>query len=90
MKLYKEVMEKAGLDGLVLSGRGHFEIGGGAYFEDVKSLSEYSKEKIVVSFQKGQVILTGEAFEIGQYGDGDLEVKGKIYGYAFEEKNGEK
>lgn len=58
--------------------RCRLEIGGGGYFESVKSLGEFSKEKIVLYFSKIALEIQGRNFEIGKFYDGDLQLLGAI------------
>jgi hypothetical protein len=52
--------------------------GGGGYFEGVKSVGDFSNEKIVVYFPKQVVEITGEGLSIKKYYDGDLQIGGKV------------
>ena len=53
-------------------------VGGGGYFEGVKTVSEFSSERIVLFFPRVSVEIEGESFVIKKYCDGDLELAGKI------------
>lgn len=51
---------------------------GGGYFEGVKSVGEFSPQKIVVCFPKKSVAAEGENLIIKKYCDGDLQIAGEI------------
>lgn len=53
-------------------------LGGGAYFEGVKSVGEFSPQTLVLYFPKTSVEITGEGLFIGKYCEGDLLINGKI------------
>ena len=51
---------------------------GGGYFEGVKTVGDFSPEKIVLYFPRESVEIEGEELSIKKYCDGDLELSGKI------------
>ena len=64
---------------------------GGGYFEGVKTVADFSPEKIVICFSRGGAEIEGENLTIKKYCDGDLEVSGGILSVRFtEEAKGEK
>lgn len=50
----------------------------GAYFEGVKSVGDFSSERLVLYFSKHSAEVDGTRFIIGKYCDGDLELLGEI------------
>lgn len=52
---------------------------GGGYFEGVKSVGDFSPERVVLCFPKLKVELEGSDLSIKKYCDGDLQLKGKIF-----------
>ena len=52
--------------------------GGGGYFEGVKSVGDFSTEKIVVYFPRQIVEIEGRELAIKKYYDGDLQVGGRV------------
>ena len=54
-------------------------VGGGGYFEGVKTVGDFSPRKIVVYFSRYGVEIDGEGLTIKKYCDGDLQLLGKIY-----------
>ncbi|MBQ4053662.1 MAG: YabP/YqfC family sporulation protein [Clostridia bacterium] len=52
--------------------------GGGGYFEGVKSVGDFSTEKIVVYFPKQTVEVEGKNLAIKKYYDGDLQIGGRV------------
>lgn len=52
--------------------------GGGGYFEGVKSVGDFSTEKIVVYFPKQTIEVEGKDLSIKKYYDGDLQVGGRV------------
>ena len=51
---------------------------GGAYFEGVKAVGEFSPERILLYFSKSGVEIEGEGLCIETYTDGDMRIGGKI------------
>lgn len=54
--------------------------GGGGYFEGVKSVGDFSTERIVVYFPRQTVEIEGEELAIKKYYDGDLQIGGRVIG----------
>ena len=52
--------------------------GGGGYFEGVKSVGDFSSEKIVIYFHRQVVEIYGIDLAIKKYYDGDLHVGGRV------------
>lgn len=75
MRLYDEILKNA--DGSALS-RCIVVPGGGGYFEGVKSVGDFSTERIVICFPKQTVEAEGKDLSIRKYCDGDLQLSGKI------------
>lgn len=75
MRLYEEVFKS--VNGEAIS-RCLFVPKGDGYFEGVKSVDDFSNERIVIGFSKNRVEIVGEAFSIGKYCDGDLHLLGRI------------
>lgn len=50
----------------------------GGYFRCVKSVAEYSSEKIILVLHKTAVTLEGEKLEISRYFEQDIFIKGDI------------
>ena len=50
----------------------------GGYFRSIKSIAEYSQEKIVLRQKKTSIILEGEKLEVGKYFEEDIFIKGNI------------
>ena len=53
-------------------------VGGGGYFEGVKTVGDFTPEKIVLYFPSGVLTVEGEGLAIGKYCEGDLRLLGKI------------
>ena len=58
-------------------------VGGGGYFEGVKSVGEFSSNRLVLFFPRASVEIEGEAFVIKKYCDGDLELSGSIFSWKI-------
>ena len=73
MRLLAEIFEKA-------EAGARFTVAeyGGAYFEGVKSVGEFSPERILLYFSKSGVELEGEELRIETYVDGDMRIGGRI------------
>ena len=75
MRLFDEIFKS--VDGMAQQ-RCTFVVGGGGYFEGVKSVGDFSPQKIVLYFPRGGVEVEGAELAIKKYCDGDLEISGKI------------
>ena len=75
MRLYEEIFKNP--EGMALS-RFTVAVGGGGYFEGVKSVGDFSSEKIVLYFSRECLEIEGNGLFIRKYCDGDLELAGKI------------
>lgn len=75
MRLFDEIFKD--VDGIALS-RCTFVPNGGGYFEGVKSIGDFSSERIVICFSKQSVEVCGVGLSIKKYYDGDLQLSGKI------------
>ncbi|MBR4942490.1 MAG: YabP/YqfC family sporulation protein [Clostridia bacterium] len=84
MRLYEELFKNE--DGFSFA-RCLISPAGGGYFEGVKSLGDFSSEKVEIYFKKETVVAEGENLFIKKYCDGDLQIDGKIY--ALYVKRGE-
>lgn len=58
-------------------------LGGGGYFEGVKTVGDFSPERIVLYFPRASVEIEGEGLSIGKYYDGDLRLLGKVKALRF-------
>ena len=75
MRLYEEIFKNA--DGAAMA-RCIFVPRGGGYFEGVKSVADFSEEKITLVFPRQTVEVEGRALCIKKYCDGDLQLSGEI------------
>ena len=75
MKLLEQVMEELGGDTLK-----SFSVvpSFGGYFRSIKSIAEYSSERIVLLQRKTSIVLEGEKLEVGKYFEEDIFIKGNI------------
>ncbi len=75
MKLLEQTLKELGADTLKA-----FTIvpSFGGYFRGVKSISEYSPQKIVLKLRKTELTLTGDDMQVGKYFEEDIFVKGVI------------
>lgn len=53
--------------------------GGGGYFQNIKSISEFSSSAIVFRGRKGSVRVEGRELSLGKYYGGDAAVRGEIF-----------
>ena len=79
MRLHGEILQ--GEEGV--GARCILLVGGGGYFEGVKSVGEFSSERLVLFFARESVEIDGESFVIKKYCDGDLELSGKILSWKI-------
>ncbi len=80
MRLYDEIFKNAdggATERLVVVPKG------GGYFQGVKSVGEFSREKLLLYFASGAVEIVGEELSIKKYYDGDLQVRGRIFSLAL-------
>ena len=82
MRLYDEIFKNA--DGFSFS-RCTVVPGGGGYFEGVKAVGDFSPEKVVVCFPRGNVAVEGKGLAIKKYYDGDLQLSGQIFSLQMEQ-----
>lgn len=81
MKLLQQILTEAGAD----DARAFTIVPGfGGYFKCVKSICEYSPEKIIVLVGKSRLELEGKCLAVGKYFQGDLFVSGSIEGVRIE------
>ncbi len=76
MRLYDEIFKS--VDGLAFR-KYTVVIGGGGYFEGVKSVGDFSSEQVVLFFSKSSLQIDGKNLSIKKYCDGDLELAGTIH-----------
>ena len=75
MRLYDEIFKNA--DGAAFARCVVVPCGGG-YFEGVKSVADFSAERVVLCFPRERVEIEGASLCIKKYCDGDLQLSGKI------------
>lgn len=51
---------------------------GGGYFEGVKSVEDFSPERVVLCFPKDRVAVEGKNLSVRKYCEGDLQLDGRI------------
>ena len=76
MRLYDEIFKNA--EGVAFA-RCTIVPGGGGYFEGVKTVGDFSSERIVVYFPREELEVLGEGLSIKKYCDGDLQISGRVY-----------
>ena len=75
MKLLEQIMEELGGDTLkAFTVVPRF----GGYFRSIKSIAEYTPQKIVLRLKKFDITLTGEEMQVGKYFEEDIFIKGNI------------
>ena len=75
LRLFDEIFKN---DTLASLSRCVLIVGGGGYFEGVKTVGDFTPERIVLYFPKEMVEIEGENLSIGKYCDGDLRLLGTI------------
>jgi hypothetical protein len=81
MRLYEEIFKNT--DGASFT-RCTFIPKGGGYFEGVKSVGDFSPERIIVHFPRETVEIEGQNLSIKKYCDGDLQLAGQIFAIKVE------
>ena len=56
----------------------------GGYFQSVKSIAEYTPQKIVLKLKKYSITLVGEDMQVGKYFEEDIFIKGDIDGIQID------
>ena len=87
MRLYDEIFK--GTEGLG-NARFTIAIGGGGYFEGVKTVGDFSPQSIVLYYPRESVEIEGEELFIKKYCEGDLQISGKIYAVRVVEETSKK
>ena len=87
MRLYDELFKS--VDGVALA-RCTIVPRGGGYFEGVKSVGDFSDERIVLYFPRESVEILGENLSIGKYYEGDLYLSGRIFSVGVLDKTDER
>lgn len=81
MKLLEQILSELGADSLKAF---YVEPSFGGYFRSVKSIQEYSPEKIILVIRRGRITVEGSNLEIGKYFQEDALIKGEIKGVKIE------
>lgn len=81
MKLLEQILSELGADGFKSF---YIQPSFGGYFRSIKSIREYSPEKIVLTLKGNLITLEGEKMEIDKYFQEDLLIKGDIKGVKIE------
>ena len=81
MKLLEQIMQELGGDTLkAFTVVPRF----GGYFRSIKSIAEYSPQKIVLRLKKFDITLSGEDMQVGKYFEEDIFIKGNIKGIQID------
>lgn len=78
MRLYEEIFKNTDA-----GARCALIVGGGGYFEGVKTVGDFSPNKILLHFPRYGVEIEGESLSIKKYCEGDLQLSGKIYSWKL-------
>lgn len=80
MRLYNEILKKLGDGESALSAGARYTVlpGRGGYFQGVKTVSEFSSERVILGFRRVVLEIEGSGFVIEKYCDGDLELSGRF------------
>lgn len=80
MKLLRQILSEAGAD----TGEAFTVVPGfGAYFQNVRSVVEYSEERVVLAVGRATVVVTGERLTVGNYFQRDLLLLGNVFTTAY-------
>ena len=81
MKLLEQIMQELGGDTLkAFTVVPRF----GGYFRSIKSIAEYSPQKIVLRLKKFDITLSGEDMQVEKYFEEDIFIKGNIEGIQID------
>lgn len=58
--------------------------GFGGYFRCVKTVAEFSSERVVLIVGRGSITVAGEGLEVAKYFEGDALIKGDIKEISIE------
>lgn len=80
MRLYEELLARLGPEEDLAFGGAKVVLYAGrcAFFENVKSIRDFSSQGITLQLRRGQVRAEGEKLRIERYGGGDLVLTGKV------------
>jgi hypothetical protein len=81
MRLYDEIFKS--VDGVAVA-RCLLVPGGEGYLEGVKSVEEFSSNRLVICFPKNRVEIEGEGLSISKYYEGDLHIAGRIFSWKID------
>lgn len=89
MRLFGEISENL-LGGITPCGRCLFFVGGGGYFQGVKTFDGFSDRGVTLRFSEGNLKVSGERLRVAKYRGEDLELKGTILSVEYSAKREEK
>ena len=81
MRLYDEIFSRS--DGVFPSARCLLAIDGEGYFQGVKSLGDFSPDRVEIYFGNKAIAVEGETLCVKKYCDGDLVLGGKIKAFSL-------
>ncbi len=75
MNLLEQILSELGADTLK-----SFTVvpGFGGYFRSVKTVAEFSPQRVVLLLRRGAVTLEGEGLEVAKYFEGDALIRGEV------------
>lgn len=81
MEFLQQLLSEAGADTLRA-----FTVmpGFGGYFKDVKGVTEFSPQRIILNVGKITVTVVGDGLSVGRYFSGDMFISGSIKGVCLE------
>lgn len=81
MKLIEQIMQELGADMLKSI---TLVPNSCCYVKSVKSVTEFSAERVVLAVGKTLVTVEGEGLQLGEYFEGDAFVRGKVRGVKID------
>jgi hypothetical protein len=86
MRLYEEIFKDT--DGAFAGAKCIFVPKGRGYFEGVRSVGEFTEERVLLRLKSCELEIVGKALSIAKYCDGDLALDGEIYAVQVLLENG--
>ncbi len=81
MKLIRQIIAERGGD---MGKSINIVVGFGAFVQGVKSVLEYSEDRVVLQIAEKELVICGKKLTVEEYFEGDIFIKGDVCSAAFE------
>ena len=84
MRLFDEIVSRLGDEEVAFAGAKAVVFAGRcAYFENVKGISAFAPDAVILRVKGGEVRVEGRDLRVAQYGGGDLFLRGDVRRVEF-------